>query len=1171
MDNAPAGGQADEYRERIWFLSQFAEDPSLYHLGLETGIHGPVDITLLKRALETVVARYEVLRTVFALRDGNVVTGVLDEPPHLASEEDLRSLPAAARAAELARRTGQLLRTPFDLAAEPPIRFALLRLGRNHHLLFIVVHRIAADPHSARMLGEEIAAAYEGRMSPEPAGRSFGAFAEDVRTRIADGELSGTAEYWKRLLADLPDPLPLPAQRPRPELGTSRTRRLGFTIRHAVAAKLRELAAATETDGTTTVLAAFTILLHRELRTPDLVVGMPVDLRDTASPGAVGPFTEARPLRLRLPHDPTWREVIAVVRDSRAGVVAHRELPLRRLVEFANAERHPSMHPMFQILAANEPDGRGPSTRAGVTFDTHAVDVARSPYDLELRVGEQRHGVLECWLVFREELFAEEDMRALAERLLRLVRTMVADPDVHLSASALIDGDERERILYDWNRTSVEFPRNAIVHELFEQWADRTPDAPALYWEGATHTYAELDRRANQLARYLRRLGATKESRIGLHFGYAAEWVISALASLKVGAAYVPLDPAYPPERLAMMCEDAGVEILLTHAGVDADPGSARRVFVDDEPAIDAESEERLGVDVEPNQLAYVMFTSGSTGRPKGIAVTHRNIVRTVIGITYTRFAPGDSVAQGSNISFDATTLETWGALLNGARLVGLRKADLLEPQRLRRQLVEHEIDMMFLPAALMKQLVAEAPGTFASLRYFQSGGEQADHHTHQRIIGNGVPENLINPYGPTETTVNATAYRTNDLTDAERHVPIGYPLANTTCYVLDQYWQPVPAGVVGELFIGGDGVSRGYLGQSALTAEKFVPDPFGETSGARLYRTGDLARHRGDGVIEFLGRADRQVKIRGFRVEPAEVEAAVLASGQVKEVSVQVGVDAGGDQVLVAYLVPAGPEPDLARLRELMRAQVPPYMVPGAFVPLAALPLNANGKLDSRALKEFAPSASDGEPVVEPRTATEGRLDALMTGILQVAEMGVHDDFFSLGGDSFQAVAVVTRARTMFRTDIPLSAFFRNPTVASFAAELDRLRSAPVAAPPAPAPEVVVAPPEPVVVTPAPLPGRSTLAQLVEIWQEVLDVTDLGPDDDFFALGGHSLKVTRVASRVKATFGVNVPLRLLFANPTVKAFANAVDDLLTPGERRADPVAGLEDLLDELGPGATE
>jgi len=592
-----------------------------------------------------------------------------------------------------------------------------------------------------------------------------------------------------------------------------------------------------------------------------------------------------------------------------------------------------------------------------------------------------------------------------------------------------------------------------------------------------------------------------------------------------------------------------------------------------------------------------------------------------VRGITYTRFAPGDSVAQGSNISFDATTLETWGALLNGARLVGFRKEDLLEPHRLRRQLVDHEIDMMFLPAALMKQLVAEAPATFASLRYFQSGGEQADFRTLRRIIEHGPPEHLINPYGPTETTVNATAYRCNDLRADETHVPIGFPLANTACYVLDQYLQPVPTGVVGELFIGGPGVSRGYLGQTGLTADRFVPDPFGETPGARMYRTGDLARYRPDGAIEFLGRADRQVKIRGFRVEPGEVEAAVLRSGQAREVSVQVRDDVGGDQVLVAYLVPALPELDVPALREFVRDQVPSYMVPGVFVPLPSLPLNANGKLDTAALRAITPAAADQATLVEPRTATEGRLDAVISDLLEVATPGVHGDFFRLGGDSLKAAALVARARTMFRVDIPLHAFFRNPTVATFAAEIDRLRAGAAGAraaspqppaqppmqssaqravqppaqspaqppvPPAAAPVSRAAEPQQVITSPggAGDTGQSTVERLVAIWREVLDSPQLGPQDDFFAMGGHSLKVTRVASRVRAVFGVNVPLRLLFANPTVASFAPAVDELRRAGgssevgpaaEGTAgrsgspggssddDPATGLESLLHEV------
>jgi len=1182
--------QAGAVQERLWLLSELAEVPSAYYHALTIRIGGPLDTSALSNALRNVVQRNDVLCERFALENGVVMAEMSHAPIAPPTVEDLNGLPAEAQRAELARIRATELSSPFDLASEPPIRFRLTRLKKYQHELLVLMHQVAADERSVALIAEEIAAQYKAAIDELPLPHAP-SYRDSVPT---PDELADHLGFWRGQLAGLPDPVPLPYQLGRREAGAQAVNQAEFGLAPGVTGALRALAGQSQADLTTIFTAALAVVLHRSLRVADLTVGMLVSGRDAETERAIGPLDEAKPLRLRLPYDPTWRQVIELVRDEGRLVSAHGRTPFHQLAGIAGVKPDTMVHPVFQVVVRDAPAAFETQIVSGVTFTPHWLDTGQSGYDAELLVpgsAAPRSGALR----YSRGLFSPDGAESLVALLRRTLREMAAAPDTHISATALVGDDERDKILYSWNNTAVDFPGDIPVHHLYEQWAERTPDAPALSWEGTGYSYAELDRRANQLAHELARLGVGTETRVGLYFGYTAEWVVSALATLKAGGVYVPLDLSYPPERLATMCQTADVAIVLVHTMTGALPGfpAEQQVFVDAEPAIDSAPIARPRIEVAPDQLAYVMFTSGSTGAPKGIGVTHRNVARTVRGISYTRFGPGDSVAQGSNISFDATTLETWGALLNGARLVGLRKEDLLEPHRLRKKITSNQIDMMFLPAALMKQHVVEGPATFESLRYFQSGGEQADFLTLARILEHGAPEHLINPYGPTETTVNATAYLCDNLTDADRHVPIGFPLANTACYVLDQYLQPLPVGLTGELFVSGQGVSRGYLGQPALTSENFVPSPWADQPGARMYRTGDLARYRADGAIEFLGRADRQVKIRGFRVEPGDVETAILRSGAVREVSVQVSKDAAGDQVLVAYIVPADAELDQTRLRDFVRERVPSYMAPGLFVPIKSLPLNANGKLDVSALRAVPPEETSEPEVVEPRTATEGRLDTLFTELLGVSRISVHDDFFRLGGDSLQAISAVTKARRIFQMEIPVSAFMRQPTVAAFAARIDQLRAAkrsgapagetaqptrpipselpaqqptPLSQPTPPAPPAQLTLREATPPTSASASPNALVNALLDIWREVLDAPDLGIDDNFFLMGGHSLKVTRVASRIRAVLGVDPPLRLLFTHPTVASFAAALDGVESWAADSAgdpEPARALASLLD--------
>lgn len=1183
MIGAEAYGQSQEstqpvpttaVQQQIWYSGQVAAQPALSHLAMSVLIRGPLDTEALRRSLQTLCARHQALRTVFPSRDGELLQRVQDYPALQLASYNLELADPRQRTTELTRLVDRELLRPFDLANGPLVRFALFGLDFDESELLVMVHRLVADEHSLAVLARDLLDCYSAfSQRTRPVLALVGQFTDyalahhdDDHTPVPPDERA----YLQSVLADSADPLELSFSR-RGSDPDAATGTVLFSLPERTAEAIRALADSEHTTVDVVVLAAFGVLLHRYTRRNDLVLGTTADGRShPLAAGMVGPLTDLRVLRLELPYDPTWRAVVHLCREAMAEAHAPGRAGFRDVLQLARQTRHPSTHPVFQVLFAPAPNLPGAEAVNGVVFSFTQVGNGRSLFDLELRTDATEDDVTLA-LTYRQELFEVERMRALIGQLEWLLERATLAPDAHLSWSCLLGDEEYETVVRGWNQTTVDYPRDAWVHGLFEEWADRTPDAIALCWDDAETSYGELERRANQLAHYLRGLGVVRETRVGLYFGYTADWVVGAMATLKAGGAYVPLDPAYPPERLAVMCAAADVKVLLLHRRSTAlTVDGVRQVRVDDEAdAIAALPSRRHSAEVDPDDLAYVMFTSGSTGRPKGIGITHRNIIRTVRNTRdeYVTFEPSYSVAQASNISFDATTLETWGALLNGGRLVGLRKEDVLDPYRLKQQLVKHAIDVMFLPAALMKQHVGEAPDTFSSLRYLLSGGEQADFHALRRIIEHGAPEVLVNPYGPTEATVNATAYRCNDLGDSEILVPIGRPVENTTCYILDQFLQPLPPGVVGELFVGGDGVGRGYLSQPELTSERFVPDPWADEPGARLYRSGDLARYRSDGVIEFLGRMDRQVKVRGFRIEPGEIENCLLRSDRLREVSVQVGRDRGGDQVLVAYVVPKAAGLDLAELGEYARRKLPTYMVPRRFVPLPSLPLNANGKLDAAALGQAGAADEAGES--GPITPTEEHLLSIWRALLGVENLGVHDDFFAAGGHSLLVAEVISRASAALGCELPYRLVVEQPTVAGFAAAADRLRPAGSGrVDPGWAEEVAGAGREGGPPAPAAVSSGEVTERVLAIWRDVLDAPALGVNDDFFAAGGQSLKTARVAARVRTEFGVEPPLRMLFEHPTVAAFAAELERLLAGGGEadRGSEIARATDGGQDIG-----
>lgn len=984
-----------------------------YNVPLYARITGPLDTEALRGSLRRCVARHESLRTRYP--DG---TAELIETAPVLTEVDLTGQGEAAVQALRERE----LRTPFDLAQGPPMRATLARISAEEHELILVTHHISIDGYSLTLLQRDILDGYA-----DPAHGADGPRYSEFALRRTDSVTEETQlSFWRTELADLPERMVLPFAATTADPGLAADL-VTFTVPNDVSAALRDVAKAQRSSPFMVLLSAFGVLLRRYSGAADLVIGTPVAGRD--HPGTedlVGCLVNMVPLRLRLADAVTWSDVLTVVRSAALDAFDNVDVPFARVVDQLAPTRSASIHPVFQVAFAAPPALAAPSTVDDMRFAFAEGTSTESLFDIEVQVIDEGDA-MRGYLKYRTALFSREHMTGVVDHFLHLAGQLAEEPDAKLVDVSLLRPDQRHRAVAEWNDTRTDYPREATLVALVEARVDATPDADAAVYGDQVLTYRELDERANRLAHHLRDKGIDAESKVGLCLEFGADWVMAALAVLKAGGVYVPLDPAYPASRLDFMCADSGVEIVLAHESL-RDRVTGPVVTLDGELTGPTT---RLDIAAHADNLAYVMYTSGSTGRPKGVGVTHRNIVRLVRDTDYVHFGPGDAVAQVSNLSFDAATFELWGPLCAGGRIVGVPKDDLLSAPALGKALRDNGIDIMFLTTTLARRLAAEAPETFAPLRLLLVGGEQADADMLHRLVGLGGPE-VRNAYGPTETTTFALSWPAR-VEHAEA-VPIGRPIANSTAYVLDDHLEPCAPGLVGEIFLGGDGVARGYVGRADLTAERFVPDPFG-VPGSRLYRTGDLGRYRADGLIECLGRIDRQVKIRGFRIEPGEVEDCLRETGQTRQVTVQVRQTDDGEAMLVGYVVPTDPAASMADLRAELQGRLPEYLVPAVLVAMETLPVNANGKLDVAALPD--PLVSATTPAAEPTTEAERVVRAIWREVLGNQDIGVHDDFFALGGHSIKAGQVVTRIRAELRVPVSLRQLFDNPTVASLAAAL--------------------------------------------------------------------------------------------------------------------------------------
>ncbi|HEX2079055.1 MAG TPA: amino acid adenylation domain-containing protein, partial [Longimicrobium sp.] len=1044
-------------QQRLWFLDQLEPGGSAYNLGYALRLAGVLDVDALERSLAEIVRRHEVLRTRFPSVDGEAVQVIDPAGPVRIERVDLMHLPEAERltaerltaARELAAREQA---RPFDLAAGPLLRCTLVRLADDDHALLITLHHIVSDGWSTGVLVREASALYGafsgGAASPlSDLPIKYADFAAWQRAWLSGEVLDAQVAYWRARLAGAPPLLEIPTDRPRPQVPSGRGAAVPFTLSAQTTEALRALSRRQGATLFMSLLAGWQLLLSKYSGQPDVSVGSPIAGRTRVeTEGLIGSFVNTLVLRTDLSGAPTFRDVIGRVREVTLGAYQHQDVPFEKLVEELAPERSLSHTPLFQALLTLQNNTRETLALGSLAAEPLGGAQPAAQFDLALSVADTAAG-LAGGLTYRTDLFDRATAERMVEHLRVLLEEMAAHPERRTDSVELLRGAERARVLGEWNATDADYAADRCIHHLIEAQAARTPDAPAVVFGGETVTYRELDERANRLAHRLGRLGAGPEVRVGISLERSAEMVVAILAVLKSGAAYVPLDPAYPAERVAFMLEDSHASVLVTQARLlDRFAGAGTRTVCVDEDAaaIVAQPARAPRVRVDARNAAYVIYTSGSTGRPKGVVVPHAAVSAFFTGMDERvgGTVPGTWLAV-TRISFDIHVLELLWTLACGFRVVVQPEAEhAADGETLARQIRRHAVTHLQCTPSLAAMLVAESGvEALSGLERLLLGGEAlpADLAAQVATVLHG---RLVNLYGPTETTVWSA---THAVEAGQGIVPIGRPIANTRVYVLDAALRPQPAGVPGELFIGGAGVTRGYLRRPALTAERFIPDAFSGAGGARLYRTGDRARWLHDGTLEYLGRLDEQVKVRGFRIEPGEIETVLRRCEGVRECAVVVREHAPGDRRLVAYVAGGA---DAEALRAALRRTLPDYMVPSAFVALDALPLTPNGKLDRRALPAPVMEA-DEDAYVAPATPTEELLAGLFADVLGVESVGARDDFFALGGHSLLATRVVSRIRAAFGADLPLRVFFRDPTAAALAAWLREHRGGEGAPPP--------------------------------------------------------------------------------------------------------------------------
>ncbi len=1037
---APATPQTLSFaQERLWFLEQLWPRTPVHNIPLAVRLRGPLDVPALTHGFNQIRRRHTVLRLQIRVEQGRPRPITVPFAPQSVPLIDLQSHPDPEAAAT--RLSAKEAARPFNLGDDPLLRLTFLRLGHADHLLLLTVHHLIADDWSVELLWRDLSAAYRGQPLPDSPFH-YADFVRRQRDWLTGSRLQTLLDYWQKQLANPPPALSLPTARPRPPRQTFAAAEETVALPHSLVQSLRQLAQSEESTLFMVMLAAFQTLLARYSGQTDIWVGVPIANRPRPElADMVGMFANTLVLRADLSAQPTFRQLLAQVRQTALAAYQHQDLPFELLVDKLQPARDPSRSPLFQVMFVFEQSPLAGLDLPGLSAESLPIHSGAAAFDLTLFIQPADFG-LTARLEYNTNLFDAEAITRMLGHYCVLLTAIAAHADQPVTRLPLLTAAETNYWLRDWNNTRLDYPRHLTLPQLFEAQVQKTPDAVAIQRVNDSVnrlTYHGLNEQANRLAHYLRAQGVGPETLVGVCLTRSPGMVTALLAVLKAGGAYVPLDPAYPADRLAFMLADSAVQLLLTEQALlpHLPAGPARPVCLDadgsDIAAFPADNPPPLAA---PDNLAYVMYTSGSTGQPKGVMIPHRGLVNYLhwAGQTYP-LDGGRGAPLHSSIAFDLTVTALFGPLLAGRPVYLLPEGDELEG--LSRALQSPgNFSLVKLTPSHLQLLNRQIPPakTAAATRAFIIGGENLLAADVAFWRANAPDTMLINEYGPTETVVGCAVYRVTAKTASDGSVPIGRPIANTQIYLLDDHAQPVPVGVPGEIYIGGDGVARGYLNRPELTAAKFIPDPFSLEPGRRLYRTGDLARHRSDGNLEFLGRRDRQIKLRGYRIELAEIEAALHRLPGVQAAAVQRHQDH-----LAAYVVfQPGAITDTAEIRRKLQQNLPNYMVPTFIVPLPQLPQTPNGKVDRAALPppQFEPLSLGRVP---PQGDLQTRLLRLWQAELKLPTLGVTDNFFETGGHSLLAVRLFAGIEAEFGQRLPVATIFEAPTVAQLSEKLHR------------------------------------------------------------------------------------------------------------------------------------
>ncbi|MEH2367591.1 amino acid adenylation domain-containing protein [Nostoc sp.] len=1024
-------------QQRMWFLYQLESQSPFYNEGLQLRVAGVLNIEALQQSINEITSRHEILRTTFPAVDGKPLQII---SPSLAMNIPVLDLQGLEES-EVQQIVTKEARQPFDLSNGPLLRVTLLRLEPESHVLVLIMHHIITDGWSMGIFIQELSSLYRAFNLSSPLllpelPIQYADFAVWQRQWLTEEIQKQQLNYWKQQLANAPPLLELPTDKPRPPVQTFCGATQKFQIDQNLSKQIKTFSQQSGATLFHTLLAAFVVLMFRYSGQNDICIGSPIANRNRREiESLIGFFVNTLVLRHQIEGNPSFDEFLSQVRQVATSAYTHQDVPFEQVVEALQPERSLSYNPLFQVVFVLENFLLDTLELPDVTLTPQFVERGTSQFDLTLAVWETKAGLIGSW-EYNSDLFEPDTIARMTSHFQTLLAAIIANPHQPIGELPLLSQPERHQLLVEWNDTYTPHPHSKCIHELFEEQVEKTPDAIAVVYENESLTYQQLNLRANQLAHYLRSLGVKPEVLVGICIERSSKtlpkasplMVVGLLGILKAGGAYVPLDPAYPQERLAFMLADAQVSVLLTQESLvtTLPPHQAQVVCLDS--ATFSAIAENLPHTVTTDNLAYVIYTSGSTGRPKGVQIEHRGLLNLVFWHQQA-FAVSslDRVTQVAGVAFDACGWEIWPYLTAGASIHFPNDEIRLDPEQLRDWLLSKAITISFLPTPMAEKILSLNWPANAALRTLLTGGDQLHQYP-----STSHPFEVVNNYGPTENTVVATSGTVPKRQQAYLPPAIGRAIANTQVYILDSLLQPVPIGVTGELYIGGESLARDYLHRPDLTAERFISNPFAPEG--RLYRTGDLVRYQVDGNIEFLGRIDRQVKIRGFRIELSEIEAILTQHPQVRDAVAIAREDIPGVKSLAAYIIPELTQPTSNELRLFLKSKLPSYMVPASFTFLEVLPITPNGKVDRRALPvpEFESDESTG--FVSPRTHTQEVLAKIWRDVLVLKQVGIHDNFFELGGDSIISMQIIAKANQAGLKLTPKQ-LFQYQTIAELAA----------------------------------------------------------------------------------------------------------------------------------------